>query len=297
MKRLWGMIVIFTLALCSLCGCSHSGKKGVEMAEENYTTEGGEEGWIYLPDAAEENPEEKRPLVMVTCAFGENPEEKLESAGWIQQAQEAGLLLLVPKYKTTESYSQTKRIKEILDYAIAHYPVDTNRIYAAGFSNGGGAVGAMTNDYPGIFAGICFMSWMMPLKHLSSPYEVPFQIIQGSEDLTLEMDSGAMRVIDDEVWGIESLMRFNDLLESGEAKDFDKTEYWGYEPDEVETATIEGTTWTFSNYYKDGYSVPLGQLVLIEGGKHELTEQKAFVAWDFLQHYARGENGALIQLD
>ena len=106
-----------------------------------------------------------------------------------------------------------------------------------------------------------------------------------------------MRVIDDEVWGIESLMRFNGLLESGEAKDFDKTEYWGYEPDEVETSVIEEITWTFSNYYKEGHTAPLGQLVLIEGGKHELTEQKAFVAWDFLRHYARGENGALIEVE
>ncbi len=292
MKRFVSIMVIITLLLS---GCSQ--KKEVEMKEESYTTDGGEQGWMYLPDAAIDNPEEKRPLVLVTCAFRSHPEEKLQQSGWIKQAQEAGLLLLVPKYKTTESYSQTERVMEILNYAIEHYPVDTTRIYASGFSNGGGVVGALTNDYPGIFAGISFMSWMMPIKHLSSPYEMPFQIIQGSEDLTLEMDSGSMRVIDDEVWGIESLMRFNGLLESGEAKDFDKTEYWGYEPDEVETSVIEGTTWTFSNYYKEGHTAPLGQLVLIEGGKHELTEQKAFVAWDFLRHYARGENGALIEVE
>ena len=109
MKRFVSIIVIMTLLLA---GCS--GKKEVKMKEENYTTAGGEEGWMYLPDAALDNPEEKRPLVLVTCAFKDHPEEKLRQAGWIQQAQEAGLLLLVPKYKTTESYSQTERVMEIL---------------------------------------------------------------------------------------------------------------------------------------------------------------------------------------
>ena len=80
------------------------------MEEESYTTAGGEEGCMYLPQSAVDNPEEKRPLVLVACAFKGDPEEKLQQAGWLQQAQEAGLLLLVPKYKTTESYSQTKRV-------------------------------------------------------------------------------------------------------------------------------------------------------------------------------------------
>ena len=89
-------------------------------------------------------------------------------------------MVLMPKYKTTESYSQTDRLMESVDYAIENYPVDTTRIYATGFSNGGGAVTALVNDYPQVFAAISCMSWMMPIKHLSSPYEMPFQIIQGS---------------------------------------------------------------------------------------------------------------------
>ena len=100
MKRFVSIMVIITLLLS---GCSQ--KKEVEMKEESYTTDGGEQGWMYLPDAAIDNPEEKRPLVLVTCAFRSHPEEKLQQYGWIKQAQEAGLLLLVPKYKTTESYS------------------------------------------------------------------------------------------------------------------------------------------------------------------------------------------------
>lgn len=291
MKRFVGIIVIMTLLIS---GCS--GKKDEGMKEVEYTTESGETGWIYLPDSMEETPDQERPLVLMLCAPGGSAKDKVKEAGWWDQAQEADFMVLMPKYRTTESYSQTDRLMESVNYAIENYPVDTTRIYATGFSNGGGAVTALVNDYPQVFAAISCMSWMMPIKHLSSPYEMPFQIIQGSEDLTLEMDSGAMRVIDDEVWGIEALMRYNHLLEHGEAKDFDKTEYWGYEPDEVETSTIDGRTWVFSNHYKEEYTVPFGQMILIEGGKHELNENEAFVAWDFLRHYTRGENGAVIEV-
>lgn len=292
MRRFVGIIVIMTVLFC---GCS--GKKSEGMKEVQYTTESGETGWIYLPDSMESAPEKQRPLVLMLCAPGKSAEEKVKAAGWWDQAREADFLVLMPKYKTTESYSQTDRLMESVNYAIENYPVDTTRIYATGFSNGGGAVTALVNDYPGVFAAISCMSWMMPIKHLSSPYEMPFQIIQGSEDLTLEMDSGAKRVIDDEVWGIEALMRYNHLLEHGEGKDFDKTEYWGYEPDEVVTNTIDGITWTFSNHYKEGYTTPFGQMILIDGAKHELNKNEAFVAWDFLRHYTRGEDGTVIEVE
>lgn len=291
MKRLLSVVVVLTLLLA---GCS--GKKEEEVKEEKFTTPEGETGWIYVPDAAADNPDQKCPLVLMTCASGGEPREKVEAAGWLNQAKEAGLMVLVPDYKTTETFTQTGRIMDVVNYAIEHYPVDTTRVYATGFSNGGGAVVALANDYPGTFAAICCMSWMVPLKNPDMSYIMPFQVIQGSEDLTLEMDSGTMRVIDDEVWGIESMMRYNGLLDKGEAKDFDKTEYWGYEPDEVETDTIDGENWTFSNYYKEGYTSPFAQLVLIEGEKHELNGYKAFVAWDFLRHYTRAENGALVEV-
>ena len=75
MKRFVSIMVIITLLLS---GCSQ--KKEVEMKEESYTTDGGEQGWMYLPDAAIDNPEEKRPLVLVTCAFRSHPEEKLQQS-------------------------------------------------------------------------------------------------------------------------------------------------------------------------------------------------------------------------
>ena len=51
MKRFVSIMVIITLLLS---GCSQ--KKEVEMKEESYTTDGGEQGWMYLPDAAIDNP-------------------------------------------------------------------------------------------------------------------------------------------------------------------------------------------------------------------------------------------------
>ncbi len=292
MKKWLSVVLIFTLLLS---GCSSQKSEGIR--EEEFTTPGGETGWIYLPEGIKTDTDQKKPLVLMTCAVGEEPAEKVKEAGWFKQAEEAGFMVLVPKYKTTETFSQTGRIMDVVNYAIQHYPVDTTRIYATGFSNGGGAVSALANDYPEVFAAVSCMSWMIPLKNPDMDYEMPFQVIQGSEDLTLEMDSGSMRVMDDVVWGIESMMRYNHLLEKGEAKDFDKTEYWGYEPDKVETGTIDGRVWTFSNYYKDGYTAPFAQFVLVEGAKHELNEYKAFAAWEFLRHYTRGEDGALVEVE
>ena len=56
------------------------------MKEVEYTTESEETGWIYLPDSMEDDPERERPLVLMLCAPGTSPSDKLKAAGWWKQA-------------------------------------------------------------------------------------------------------------------------------------------------------------------------------------------------------------------
>ena len=58
----------------------------------------------------------------------------------------------------------------------------------------------------------------------------------------------------------------------------------------------DGKTWTVSNYYKGGYEVPFGQLILVEEGIHWARPQHAQLVWDFLKHFRRNENGGIEQI-
>lgn len=54
---------------------------------------------------------------------------------------------------------------------IENYPIDSERIYAAGFSNGGATSVALTRDYPQYFAAISAMGWMVDVTNKDNVFE------------------------------------------------------------------------------------------------------------------------------
>ena len=173
---------------------------------------------------------------------------------------------------------------------LEHYPVDVQRVYSTGFSNGGAASVALTRDYPQYFAAISAMGWMVGLDDQNGVYErydMPFQVVQGSGEFTEQLASGSVAVMDDEKEGIRDLMLYNGLISNDETADYDKTPYWGYEPDETASETMAGWEWSFSNYYKEGYDAPFAQLVIVEDREHRPREGEAEVAWNFFKNFRR----------
>lgn len=64
-------------------------------------------------------------------------------------------------------------------------------------------------------------------------------------------------------------------------------------PDESETVTLDGREWQFNNYYKEGYSIPFAQLVIVEDSEHRPRKEEAEVAWDFFRNFKRNQDGEI----
>ena len=107
------------------------------------------------------------------------------------------------------------RVADIVRDAFARYPViDRSRVYVTGFSNGGAAAVALTDQYPELFSAIAPEGWMVGMRDWSKKgkeYDMPFQIIQGSEEYTYETSSGAMAIMTDEQEALSDLMLFKFL--------------------------------------------------------------------------------------
>lgn len=197
------------------------------------------------------------------------------------------------------TYSETDFLASVVEYMIANYPVDRTRIYSTGFSNGGAASVALTRDYPEYFAAISAMGWMADLDNQNNVfdnYDMPFQVVQGNGEFTEKTGSGSVMVMKDERDAIQSLFLYNEMIGEGSTPDYDRTPYWGYEPDETRTLIMDGMQWEFSSYYKEGFSVPFAQLVLAEDSEHRPRRPEAEVAWEFFRHFGRDGNGKLVEL-
>ena len=106
-----------------------------------------------------------------------------------------------------------------------------------------------------------------------------------------------MAIMTDEQEALSDLMLFNEMADSSFVSDYDKTPYWGYPEQDSYELDFDGKTWMVSNYYKAGYDVPFGQLILVEDGIHWARPQHAQLAWDFMKHFRRNDIGSIEQLD
>jgi poly(3-hydroxybutyrate) depolymerase len=268
-------------------------------ARERVRRPGWQTGYIDISDSVMNNPNIKVPMVLMMCGTGGDPRGAARASGWADKALEEGIIVVAPNYNNAATYSETDSLAAAVKYVIETYPVDPRRVYSTGFSNGGAASVALTRDHPELFAAISAMGWMVDMPDRNgvyAAYDMPFQVIQGTKEFISATPSGAMAVMDDEKRAIRALLLFNEMIDVSRKADYDETAYWGYRPDDVQTVMHGERNWQISNHYKTGYVAPFAQFVLIEGADHRPNLYEATVAWDFLQHYGRGENGSVIAL-
>ena len=252
----------------------------------------------YLPESAEMKPEGTVPMILNLHWTGGTPEEQVSLNGWLEVAEKEGFIMIAPFYGSYDSvYRHTDYFAEIVEDAYTRYPmIDRSRVYVTGFSNGGAAAVALTDQYPELFAAIAPEGWMVGMrdwKKKGAGYDMPFQIIQGSKEYTYETNTCAMAIMTDEQEALSDLMLFNEMVDSSFVPDYDKTPYWGYPEEASENLRFDEKVWTVSNYFKSGYDIPFGQLILVEDGIHWARPQHAQLAWDFMKHFRRDENGKI----
>jgi len=186
--------------------------------------------YSYLPPNL--NKAFKYPLVMALCCTTGNPQAEVKTNGWDKIVLKENIIVISPTYNNYATYSETSYIKKVIDDAIKRYPIDTERIYSTGFSNGGALSVAMVSTYPKLLAAISAMGWMVGMNNLSSNAKIPFMVIQGTNESTKKTSSGSMSIMNDEIEAIKDLFTYNNMKEKNMIPNYDKTPYWGYIPDE-----------------------------------------------------------------
>lgn len=210
------------------------------MSEITYTTPDGETGYLYIPQSVLEKPEEKVPMVLMMMCTGGEARQNAEACGWVDKALEEGIIVLAPVYNNYATYSELTGIVSAVEYVSENYPVDTSRIYATGFSNSGAVAVAMASEYPQMFAAISSYGWMVDMRNRNTGYDMPFQVIQGTEEYTYSIASGAMAIMEDEQQAIRSLFLSNGMIDENTKPDYDASPYWGYPPEDSSSIIPDG---------------------------------------------------------
>lgn len=262
-----------------------------------YTTPNDETGYLYIPQSVMKQNETKVPMVLMMMCTGGEARQNTMDCGWVDKALEEGIIVMAPVYNNYATYSELPGIISAVEYVAENYPVDTSRIYAAGFSNGGAVAVAMASEYPQMFAAISSYGWMVDMRECKMGYDMPFQVIQGTEEFTYATDSGAMAVMEDEQHAIRSLLLFNEMIGEDLQPDYEETPYWGYMPDDTYITEPDGREWQVNNYGKTGYTSPFAQLVMIDGAGHQPNKSEADISWEFFRSFSRNDTEDIVELD
>ena len=121
--------------------------------------------YVYLPT----NLPAGAPLVVALHGCTQSASDYYSNAGWPKYADLWGFAVVFPQTtsannslscfnwfdptKDARGVGEALSIKQMIDYAVAHYGVNTHRIYITGLSAGGAMTADMLADYPDVFAG------------------------------------------------------------------------------------------------------------------------------------------------
>lgn len=138
----------------------------------------------YTPCGAKNTVEKKYPLLVVMHGGG-NSMDEVESFGYLSIAAREEIIIAAPDFLESEHVMDI--IKEVCD----KYPVDRSRIYASGFSYGGGMASRLVVKYPHIFAaaaigGHLYYGECTPPEWIENAvkWQIPMQNFTGNADFT-----------------------------------------------------------------------------------------------------------------
>lgn len=137
-----------------------------------------------VPEQVRQHPEKKVPLMLFFHGASDNPAEAAEMSKFHELGEQEGFITVYPwgtnKTQWNSSLEDPAAADDVgfamalIDYMIANYPVDPERVYLSGFSNGAAHAQVVALLHPDRIAAICHIDSNWPGKRMG-PCDVDYK--------------------------------------------------------------------------------------------------------------------------
>ena len=260
--------------------------------------------WEVLPEEVLNGtaPEHSVPLVLCNHGSGDDPMQYVDETGWLLVAGDHRVALAVPFHQNIgtsfDPGIRYQALPALVEYMLAEYPaLDPSRVFATGYSMGGGATYASIYGKPELFAAVVPMAAMPRVSFatdeqaaLFDDLDLPIMITTSTADLYMSND----RITDDYENILNMIFGFNGIAPHAEP-DFDAYPMVGIKADHYKQIVVNNQfnnyTWTFEN--EDG--VPMVAVNITDFLPHGLYPEYGKIAWDYMSHYYRNQETKAVE--
>lgn len=272
-----------------------------------------------LPEAVVNGtaPDASVPLILALHGTGDDPLMFIDEMGWLDIAAKVNLAVVAPYEEElvisheggkvvmgTPIYEGilTEAFPMFLSYILEKYPaLDSSRIYATGYSLGGGSV------YRAIYGGMDMIAAAVPMAGMhndmfynsTDEQDAALQAIGiPLLELTSTFDLGYMqqenRLTDNTLAIFRKYAKANNIA-LADTYDFDAYPIIGLETDELDVTTINGEWRSFLWTIKNEDGIPMMGMSCTENLTHSLYPGYGEIAWNFMKNFSRdSQTGGIV---
>lgn len=238
------------------------------------------------------------PLILANHGGGDDPRLFVDEMGLLALMGNERVAVVAADHQNLPDVVRGPALTALVKYMLTTYPVlDPSRVYAIGYSMGGGATYTVSYYQPSLFAAIAPIAGtnIEPSKTDLAKFsncQLPIYLSTSSYDVR-RLQAANSRINDNlanqvKRWsGINGVAPFN--------FDFGTYKLSGFRGDSWSIETLNNEYASYTWYLNNDKGIPMVALNYIKDLIHALYPEYANIAWEYMKHFSRDQKTGAIK--
>jgi predicted peptidase len=253
----------------------------------------------YLPEEVLDKTAAKAsvPLILGNHGGGDDPRQFVDELGLLALAGKERVAVVAADHQNLPNDVRGPALAALVKYMLATYPeLDPARVYAIGYSMGGGATYTVGYYDPGLFAAIAPIAGTNVEPSAAevakfSNRQLPIYLSTSSYDVR-RLLAACGRINDNLANQVKRWSGFNGVAPL--QFDFGAYKLSGFKGDSWNVETLNNEYVSNTWYLNNDKSIPMVALNYVKDLIHALYPEYANIAWDYMKHFSRDQKTGAI---
>jgi len=232
------------------------------------------------------------PLILGNHGGGDDPRQFVDEIGLLALAGNKRVAIVAADHQSLPNDVRGPALTSLVKYMLKTYPaLDPSRVYATGYSMGGGATYTVGYYEPTLFAAIAPLAGtnIEPTSAEVARFantQLPIYLSTSSYDVR-RLQAETSRINDNLANQIKRWSQFNGVPPV--TFDFDTYKLSGFKGDSRTVDTLNNEYAAYTWYLNNNKGYPMVALNYVKDLIHALYPEYAYSAWDYMKHFSRDQ--------